>query len=113
MASAADRYRTLLDASCAVAEQPTVKAVLHSLRAVLRSSCTSWTTTEKVCTSEEQKPAFIPDLSQEMPKHPALTPVAPEVVGRSAYMFPVSTSQKRYGAVSVTKVQGRNLHQKR
>ena len=36
---AEDRYRTLLDASIAVADQPTVKAVLHSLRSVLSSSC--------------------------------------------------------------------------
>jgi len=35
---AADRYRTLLDVSRAMAEQPTVKAVLHSLREVLAST---------------------------------------------------------------------------
>src|SRR5436305_1403420 len=34
------RYRALLDASIAIAEQPTVKAVLHSLRGVLSSACT-------------------------------------------------------------------------
>jgi len=39
MTSAEDRYRTLLDASSAVADQPTVKAVLHSLRGVLSSAC--------------------------------------------------------------------------
>lgn len=39
MANAADRYRSLLDASSAVADQPTVKAVLHSLRGVLASTC--------------------------------------------------------------------------
>src|SRR5215469_2240279 len=33
------RYRALLDASSAMVEQPTVKAVLHSLRVVLSSSC--------------------------------------------------------------------------
>jgi len=33
-----DRYRTLLDASSTLADQPTVKAVLHSLRAVLSST---------------------------------------------------------------------------
>jgi len=33
------RYRALLDASIAIAEQPTVKAVLHSLRDVLSSTC--------------------------------------------------------------------------
>lgn len=33
------RYRALLDASSALADQPTVKAVLHSLREVLSSTC--------------------------------------------------------------------------
>jgi formate hydrogenlyase transcriptional activator len=39
MTSAEDRYRILLDASSTLADQPTVKAVLHSLRDVLSSSC--------------------------------------------------------------------------
>ena len=39
MRSTEDRYRTLLDASSTVADQPTVKAVLHSLRDVLSSTC--------------------------------------------------------------------------
>src|SRR5271157_5051772 len=38
MMSTEDRYRTLLDASGALADQPTVKAVLHSLRGVLSST---------------------------------------------------------------------------
>ena len=38
MTTAEDRYRALLDASSAVADQPTVKAVLHSLRGVLSST---------------------------------------------------------------------------
>src|SRR5215469_18321833 len=33
------RYRTLLDVSRAMIEQPTVKAVVHSFRGVLSSSC--------------------------------------------------------------------------
>ena len=33
------RYRALLDVSSAIADQPTVKAVLHSLRGVLSSTC--------------------------------------------------------------------------
>ena len=36
--SAHSRYRALLDVSAALVEQPTVKAVLHSLREVLSSS---------------------------------------------------------------------------
>ena len=38
MRSTEARYRTLLDASSALADQPTVKAVLHSLRDVLSST---------------------------------------------------------------------------
>ena len=38
MKSTEDRYRTLLDASSTLADQPTVKAVLHSLRDVLSST---------------------------------------------------------------------------
>ena len=39
MRSAEERYRTLLDAPSAVADQPTIQAVLHSLRDVLSSTC--------------------------------------------------------------------------
>ena len=38
MSNTEDRYRTLLDASSTLAHQPTVKAVLHSLRGVLSST---------------------------------------------------------------------------
>jgi hypothetical protein len=38
VAPAHSRYRALLDVSAALVEQPTVKAVLHSLREVLSSS---------------------------------------------------------------------------
>src|SRR5271166_5408283 len=127
-----DRYRMLLGASTALADQPTVKAVLHSLRDVLSSTSRLhgselyvWDDDEnslrmlefdrdpdapafKIGTKvsrigamarvlEEQKPAFIPDSSQEMLKHPELAPFATESVGRTAYLFPVSTAQKRYG----------------
>jgi hypothetical protein len=39
LAPTTSRYRALLDVSSAMVEQPTVKAVLHSLRDVLSSSC--------------------------------------------------------------------------
>src|ERR1700687_188500 len=39
VAASASRYRALLDASTAMVEQPTVKAVLHSVRGVLSSIC--------------------------------------------------------------------------
>src|SRR5512143_1203271 len=104
MTTAEDRYRTLLDASSALADQPTVKAVLHSLRGVLASTSRlhgaelyvlsddgqSLYTFEfdrdvdapaiKIGTKalrvgaaarvlDEQKPVFVPDLSQEMLNH--------------------------------------------
>ncbi len=52
---------------------------------------------------DEQKPVFLPDLSQELLKLPELAHLAPESVGRSTYLFPVSTSQQQYGFFSVTK----------
>ncbi len=105
MTSAEDRYRSLLDASSTLADRPTVKAVLHSVRSVLSSisklhgaelyvlsddgdSLYSFEFDRdadapaiKIGTSvlrigavarvlDEQKPVFVPDLSQEMLKHP-------------------------------------------
>src|SRR5271157_6087697 len=141
MTSAEDRYRSLLDASSTLADRPTVKAVLHSVRSVLSSISKlhgaelyvlsddgdSLYTFEfdrdadapaiKIGTSvlrigavarvlDEQKPVFVPDLSQEMLKHPDLAPFAPEVAGRSTYLFPVSTSRKQYGLLSTPKLLG-------
>ena len=141
MRSTEDRYRTLLDASSTLADQPTVKAVLHSLRDVLSSTSRlhgaelyvlsddgdSLSTFEfdrdadapaiRVGTRlirigavaevlEEQKPVFVSDLSQEMLKHPDLAPFAPEVAGRSTYLFPVSTSRRQYGLLSTPKLPG-------
>ncbi|MGC2768923.1 MAG: GAF domain-containing protein, partial [Candidatus Acidiferrum sp.] len=141
MSSTEDRYRTLLDASSTLADQPTLKAVLHSLRDVLSSTSRLHGTelyvlndaqdslrvlefdrdpdapTFKIGTKvsrigaaarvlDEQKPVFLPDVSQEMLKHPELAPFAAETVGRTGYLFPVSTAQKRYGILSVTKLQG-------
>jgi formate hydrogenlyase transcriptional activator len=141
MRSAEARYRTLLDATSTLADQPTVKAVLHSLRDVLSSTSRIHGTELYVLNDEqdslhvldfdrdpdapafkigtrvsrigaaarvleEQKPVFIPDSSQEMLKHPELAPFAAETVGRTAYLFPVSTAQKRYGFLAVTKLQG-------
>ncbi|HKM66169.1 MAG TPA: sigma 54-interacting transcriptional regulator [Candidatus Acidoferrum sp.] len=131
----------MLDASSSFADQPTLKAVLHSLRDVLSSTSRLHGTELYVLNDaqdslrvlefdrdpdapafkigtrvsrigaaarvlEEQQPVFIPDSSQEMLKHPELAPFAAEAVGRSAYLFPVSTAQKRYGFLAVTKLQG-------
>ena len=144
MRSAEERYRTLLDAPSAVADQPTIQAVLHSLRDVLSSTCEIHGAhlyildaggeslhvlgfdreadapaikagTKISCIGaaaqviEEQKPVFLPDVSQEMLKHPALTPFASESVGRSTYLFPVSTSHQRYGILVVTKERGQEF----
>ena len=144
MASIEDRYRTLLDACCTVADQPTVKAVLHSLRSVLSSTCslhgahlyvlggdgeslhvlefdreadapTIRIGTKISCIGavarvvEEQKPVFLPDVAEEMFKHPALAPFAPQSVGRPTYVFPVSTSHERYGILAVTKERGQKF----
>ena len=130
--------------STAMVEQPTVKAVLHSVRDVVSSSCRLhgvhlWVLssdreslhvlefdreadapTVKIGSTisrigaaaqvlEEQEPVFIPDVAQEMLKHPALAPFAPESVGRPTYVFPVSTSQQRYGILVVTKDRGQEF----
>jgi formate hydrogenlyase transcriptional activator len=144
MRSTEDRYRTLLNAPSAVADQPTIQAVLHSLRDVLSSTCDIHgahlyildgggeslhllefdreadapaikTGTKISCIGaaaqvlEEQKPVFLPDVSREMLKHPELAPFAPPSVGRSTYVFPVSTSQQRYGILVVTKERGQEF----
>lgn len=144
MTTAEDRYRTLLEAPGTVADQPTVKAVLKSLRGVMSSTCNIHGADLYVLSSdgeslhileadrepdapgikagtkisrigvaaqvlEEQEPVFIPDVSQEMLRHPELAPFAPQSVGRSTYVFPVSTHQKRYGLLVVTKERGQKF----
>lgn len=138
------RYRALLDVSSAMVEQPTVKAVLHSLRNVLSSSCrlhgvdiyvlgergdtlhlldfdreadapaikigTTLALTGAVArVLEEREPAFLPDISEEMLRHPELAPFAAQSAGRAAYVFPLFTSQQRYGILAVTKERGQTF----
>ena len=125
-------------------EQPTVKAVVHSFRRVLSSSCRlhgahlyvlgsdgeslhllefdreADAPAIKIGTKisrigevarvlEDLEPVFLSDVSQEMFKHPDLASFAPESVGRPTYMFPVSTSQQRYGILVVTKDRGQEF----
>ena len=139
-----DRYRMLLGASSALADQPTVKAVLQSLRGVLSSTSRLHGAELYVLSDDgqslssfefdrepdapaiqrgakllltglvaqvldEQKPVFVPDLSQALLEHPDLAPFAAEVAGRSSYLFPVSTAQKRYGILSTPKLQGQQF----
>ena len=131
MTFAEGRYRTLLDAPSVLAGQPTIKAVLCSLRSVLSSTSRLHGADLYVldddgnnlrlldydkevdapgirigsripCTGlaaevlEQQKPVLLPDVSQEMLKIPDLAPFASTSVGRSTYLFPVSTYQKKY-----------------
>jgi formate hydrogenlyase transcriptional activator len=58
---------------------------------------------------EEHEPIFLQDVSQEMLQHPALAPFAAESVGRSTYVFPVSTSQQQYGILAVTTDRGQEF----
>lgn len=130
--------------SSAVADQPTVKAMLQSMRGILSSTCnfhgaflyvlnedgeslrvlefdreadappiSIGTTISRVSAAarvlEEQKPVFLPDVAQEMLKHPQLAPFAPESVGRATYLLPVSTSHQRYGILAVTKDRGQEF----
>ena len=139
-----DRYRMLLGASSALADQPTVKAVLQSLRGVVSSTSRLHGAElyllsddgENLYTFEfdrdpdapaieigakglrigavaqaldEQKPVFVPDLAQEMLKHPDLAPFAAECAGRSTYLFPVSSSQKQYGVMATPKLPGQQF----
>jgi len=138
------RYRALLDVSRTMVEQPTVKAVLHSFRAVLSSGCrlhgahlyvlgsdgeslhliefdrdadspeikigTKISRTGAVAkVLADLEPVFLPDVSEEMLKHRELAPFAAESVGRPTYVFPVSTSQQRYGLLVVTKDRGQQF----
>src|SRR5215467_3350435 len=145
MTVAEGRYRSLLDASSALADQPTIKAVLRSLRDVLSNvselhgadlfvlnengKCLQLLEGDKeadgpvikvgstipcvgACaeTLEKQEPIFLPNVAEEMLKHPELVSFAPQSVGRSTYLFPVSTAQKRYGILALTKERGQEFH---
>jgi formate hydrogenlyase transcriptional activator len=144
LAPAHSRYRALLDVSAALVEQPTVKAVLHSLREVLSSSVRLHgadlylldsgretlhllefdraadapgirigTKISRIGAAaqalEQLEPVFLPDVSQEMLKHPELAPFAVQSAGRSTYVFPVFTAQQQYGVLAVTKERGQEF----
>src|SRR5271166_4081448 len=144
MTKTEDRYRMLLGASTALADQPTVKSVLQSLRGVLSSTSRLHGAELFVLSADgrslvsfefdrdpdapaikrgakllltggvaqvldEQTPVFVPDLSFAMLEHPDMAPFAAEVAGRSTYLFPVSTAQKRYGILSTPKLQGQQF----
>jgi formate hydrogenlyase transcriptional activator len=144
LSPAHSRYRALLDVSAALVEQPTVKAVLHSLREVLSSSVRLHGTDLYLLDSgretlhllefdraadapairigtkisrigaaaqalEQREPVFLPDVSQEMLKHPELAPFAAQSSGRSTYVFPLFTAKQQYGLLTVTKERGQEF----
>jgi formate hydrogenlyase transcriptional activator len=144
MTIAEERYRTLLDASSVLADQPTIKAVLRSLRDVLSNVSALHGADLYVLSEggkslqlldfdkeadgpvieigtklpligpmdqviEEQKPVFLRDVGEAMVKYPELAPFAAETVGRSTYLFPISTSHKRYGVLALTKDRGQEF----
>src|SRR4029077_1313973 len=55
---------------------------------------------------DQKEPVFLPDVSEEMLKHPELAPFAAQSSGRSTYVFPLFTAQQQYGLLTVTKEQG-------
>jgi formate hydrogenlyase transcriptional activator len=135
--SAADgRYRTLLEVSGAIASQPTLKAVLQSLRSLL-SSVVAFDSVSLCLLSDngnsvrliafdrgsgayqveigtevqhvgsavgraldEQKPIYIADLQAELSKIPQLASQARLGTPHSAYIFPISISGKKLGALT-------------
>src|SRR6202166_1875581 len=141
--SAADgRYRTLLEVSGAIASQPNLKAVLHSLRRLL-SSVVAFDSVSLSLLSDngksvrliafdrgseayqveigtefphvgsavgraldEQKPIYIPDLQAELSKIPQLASQARLGTPHSAYIFPISISGKKLGALTFGIAQG-------
>ena len=138
--AAEDRYRALLDVSSAAAKQPTVQALLHSLRSLLSHvsvfhGAGLYLLSDEAKTLrlvaidrpadgplippesevaragvfarvlDEQQPAHVPDLAQEMLQFPQLAPYASSMGTRSGYLFPVSTFRKQYGVVVFGRMQ--------
>src|ERR1700722_17517650 len=141
--SAADgRYRTLLEVTSTVASQPSLKAVLQSLRRVL-SSVVAFDSVSLCLLSDngssvrliafdrspefhqieigtevphwgtavgraidEQKPIYVPDLQAELSRIPQLASQAKLQTPHSAYIFPISISGKKLGALAFATAQG-------
>jgi formate hydrogenlyase transcriptional activator len=135
------RYRTLLEVSGAIASQPSLQAVLQSLRHLLSSvvafdsvslsllsdkgssvrliafdrspeayQVELGTEVSHVGTAvgraiDEQKPIYIPDLQAELSRIPQLAAQAKLRTPHSAYIFPVSISGKKLGALTFATAQ--------
>jgi formate hydrogenlyase transcriptional activator len=135
------RYRTLFEVSGAIASQPNLKAVLHSLRRLL-SSVVAFDSVSLCLLSDngssirliafdrspeafqvetgtevphagsavgraidEQKPIYIPDLQAELSRIPQLASQAKLPTPHSAYIFPISISGKKLGALTFATAQ--------
>ncbi len=130
-----NRYRTLLKLSTAVASQPSIDAVVHSLADLLSNvvafesialllfdgaghglilralehgqhdpgieigSEVPYAGTAVARAIEEQTPVFVPDAKQEIAKIPKFASRINPAVVHSAYIFPVSTSRGKLGAL--------------
>ncbi len=135
-AEAESRYRTLLDVSTAIAAQPNVQAVLHSLRSLLSAivgfdsvslllldstagnqvrviafdqtieapSIKIGTQISIAGTSieqaiNEQAPVHVPDAQSEISRIPELMLSESMLASQGGYVFPVSISRRKLGAL--------------
>jgi formate hydrogenlyase transcriptional activator len=135
------RYRTLLAVSGAIASQPSLQAVLQSLRRLL-SNVVAFDSVSLSLLSDngnsvrliafdrspeahqvdigtqvphagsavgraidEQKPIYIPDLQAELSRIPQLAAQAKLRAPHSAYIFPISVSGKKLGALTFATAQ--------
>ncbi len=58
---------------------------------------------------DQQQPAYLADVAQEMLNIPELASLAPRVGARNGYAFPVSTARRRFGALVFAKAEGREF----
>jgi len=129
------RYRALLSVSTAIASQPDLQAVLHSISALLSKVIpfdsiallllnqhkqttqlyalepgvhdpgteigieVPFKNTALAAALENQQPIFVPDVRQEMLKIPQFAEDLRFEGIQSAYIFPISSSRKKLGAL--------------
>ncbi len=129
------RYRALLGVSTAIASQPDLQAVLHSISALLSKVIpfdsiallllnqhkqttqlyalvpgdhnpviesgteAPFNDTVLAAALENQQPVFVPDIRQEMLRIPQCAEDIPVERIQSAYIFPISSSRRKLGAL--------------
>ena len=139
------RYQALLRISSAIAEQPSLNAVLGSLRAVL-SNIAAFDSVDLFLLSDDnqtlhliafdrspdlpganlgttvastisvvdrvinqQQMVYIADLARELSNIPEFASLASRIGSRNGYVFPVSTSRRRFGLLFFGKAQGQEV----